>query len=106
MLDAWFPAPALGEPDGSDAPAELAALAGPDDVRRVTREVRLVEIADLQAPPASTEDAWLRLHLLSHRLVGAADDLGRRHLRRADQRRVDERRAVRGGRLRGRPGRG
>ena len=35
----------------------------------MTREVRLVEIADLQAPPASTEDAWLRLHLLSHRLV-------------------------------------
>ena len=35
----------------------------------MTREVRLVEIADLQTPPASTEDAWLRLHLLSHRLV-------------------------------------
>ena len=69
VLDAWFPAPALGSPDGSDAPAELTALAGPDDVRRVTREVRLVEIADLQSPPASTEDAWLRLHLLSHRLV-------------------------------------
>ena len=69
VLDAWFPAPALGGHDGSDAPAELTALAGPDDVRRVTREVRLVEIADLQAPPASTVDAWLRLHLLSHRLV-------------------------------------
>ncbi|HRK47164.1 MAG TPA: 2,3,4,5-tetrahydropyridine-2,6-dicarboxylate N-succinyltransferase [Nocardioides sp.] len=69
VLDAWFPAPALGEPDGSTAPTELAALAGPDDVRRVRREVRLVEVADLQAPPASTEDAWLRLHLLSHRLV-------------------------------------
>jgi 2,3,4,5-tetrahydropyridine-2-carboxylate N-succinyltransferase len=69
VLDAWFPAPALGDPDGSHAPAELAALAGHDDVRRVTREVRTVEVSDLQAPPASTEDAWLRLHLLSHRLV-------------------------------------
>ncbi len=69
VLDAWFPAPALGNADGSEAPAELAALAGPDDVRRVTREVRLVEIADLQVAPSSTEDAWLRLHLLSHRIV-------------------------------------
>jgi 2,3,4,5-tetrahydropyridine-2-carboxylate N-succinyltransferase len=69
VLDAWFPAPALGSPDGSEAPAELAALAGPDDVRRVTRDVRLVEIADLQVPPSSTADAWLRLHLLSHRIV-------------------------------------
>jgi 2,3,4,5-tetrahydropyridine-2-carboxylate N-succinyltransferase len=69
VLDAWFPAPALGRPDGSAAPAELTALAGPDDVRRVAREVRLVEVADLQFPPTSTEDAWLRLHLLSHRLV-------------------------------------
>jgi 2,3,4,5-tetrahydropyridine-2-carboxylate N-succinyltransferase len=69
VLDAWFPAPELGDHDGSQAPEELTALAVPDDVRRVTREVRLVEIADLQAAPAGTEDAWLRLHLLSHRLV-------------------------------------
>jgi 2,3,4,5-tetrahydropyridine-2,6-dicarboxylate N-succinyltransferase len=69
VLDAWFPAPRLGGHDGSEAPAELSALAGADDVRRVKREVRLVEVADLQAPPADTEDAWLRLHLLSHRLV-------------------------------------
>ena len=69
VLDAWFPTPALGSHDGSAAPAELEALATPDDVRRVTREVRLVEVTDLQSPPATTEDAWLRLHLLSHRLV-------------------------------------
>jgi 2,3,4,5-tetrahydropyridine-2-carboxylate N-succinyltransferase len=68
VLDAWFPAPALGKPDG-DPPAALIALEGTDDVRRVAREVRLVEVTDLQAAPASTEDAWLRLHLLSHRLV-------------------------------------
>lgn len=69
VLDAWFPAPHLGEPDGSPAPEGLEALAGADDVRQVTREVRLVEVADLQQGPASTEDVWLRLHLLSHRLV-------------------------------------
>lgn len=69
VLDAWFPSPALGTADGSPAPEGLDALAGPDDVRRVTREVRLVEIADLHSPPSSTADAWLRLHLLSHRLV-------------------------------------
>ncbi|GAB3255269.1 2,3,4,5-tetrahydropyridine-2,6-dicarboxylate N-succinyltransferase [Nocardioides dilutus] len=69
VLDLWFPAPALGEWDGSAPPGELTALAGTDDVRRVTREVRTVEIADLQQAPATTDDAWLRLHLLSHRLV-------------------------------------
>jgi 2,3,4,5-tetrahydropyridine-2-carboxylate N-succinyltransferase len=69
VLDAWFPAPALGEPGVGEVPAELTALAGSDDVRRVRREVWLVEDSDLQQPPASTEDAWLRLHLLSHRMV-------------------------------------
>ncbi|CAN5517107.1 2,3,4,5-tetrahydropyridine-2,6-dicarboxylate N-succinyltransferase [soil metagenome] len=67
VLDAWFPEPMLGA--AGAAPSGLADLAVPDDVRGVTREVRLVEIADLAAAPASTEDAWLRLHLLSHRLV-------------------------------------
>ncbi|PVG81594.1 2,3,4,5-tetrahydropyridine-2,6-dicarboxylate N-succinyltransferase [Nocardioides gansuensis] len=70
VLDVWFPSPALGEADGGDtAPAELAALEGKDDLRDVRREPRLVSIADLQAAPTSTEDVWLRLHLLSSRLV-------------------------------------
>ena len=69
VLDVWFPAPALGSPGDETAPAELVALATPDPLREVTREVRLVTILDLSAPPASTEDAWLRLHLLSHRLA-------------------------------------
>jgi 2,3,4,5-tetrahydropyridine-2-carboxylate N-succinyltransferase len=67
VLDVWFPSPALGEHDGSDAPGELTALEGKDDLRDVRREVRLVEIADLQAPPADTAEVWLRLHLLSSR---------------------------------------
>ncbi|GAB3031532.1 2,3,4,5-tetrahydropyridine-2,6-dicarboxylate N-succinyltransferase [Nocardioides flavus (ex Wang et al. 2016)] len=68
VLDAWFPSPVLGATDG-DAPAELTALEGDDGARGVRREVRLVEIADLDAAPTSTEDVWLRLHLLSTRLV-------------------------------------
>ena len=68
VLDAWFPAPVLGGPP-AQAPSDLTALATPDDVRQVTREVRLVEIADLSAAPATTEEGWLRLHLLSPRLV-------------------------------------
>ncbi len=68
VLDAWYPAPALGEPDGSAVPDDLAALVGDDDVRRVTREAVTVSV-DLDTAPATTEDAYLRLHLLSHRVV-------------------------------------
>ena len=70
VLDAWFPAPALGEPAGAGelaAPPGLEALVGADEVRGVRREVRLVT-ADLDAAPADAPDGWLRLHLLSHRL--------------------------------------
>lgn len=70
VLDTWFPAPSLGEkPSDAQAPADLVALEGTDDVRGVTRTVNLVEIADLAAAPATTVEVWLRLHLLSHRLV-------------------------------------
>jgi 2,3,4,5-tetrahydropyridine-2,6-dicarboxylate N-succinyltransferase len=70
VLDTWFPSPALGEkPEGAEAMPELMKLdGGHDDLRDVRREVRLVEI-DTEAAPASTEDVWLRLHLLSSRLV-------------------------------------
>ncbi|GAA1446243.1 2,3,4,5-tetrahydropyridine-2,6-dicarboxylate N-succinyltransferase [Mycobacterium cookii] len=68
VLDVWFPSPVLGA-TGSAVPAELAALEGDDEARGVRREVRLVEIADLDDAPATTEDVWLRLHLLSTRLV-------------------------------------
>lgn len=68
VLDVWFPAPALGAGDGAVEPTGLSALAVPDEARGVTREVRLVEV-DLDSAPADTTDAWLRLHLLSHRLV-------------------------------------
>lgn len=68
VLDAWFPSPVLGATEG-EAPMELTTLEGDDEARGVRREVRLVEIADLDDAPATTEDVWLRLHLLSTRLV-------------------------------------
>src|SRR5690242_4529956 len=68
VLDAWFPSPALGSADGSAVPAELDALVGADEARGVARTTATVEV-DLDAAPASTEDAYLRLHLLSHRLT-------------------------------------
>ncbi|MFN2524289.1 MAG: 2,3,4,5-tetrahydropyridine-2,6-dicarboxylate N-succinyltransferase [Mycobacteriales bacterium] len=66
VLDTWYPEPALGEPTA--APSGLDALAGSDDARGVTREV-VQTVIDLDAPPADVCDAYLRLHLLSHRLV-------------------------------------
>jgi 2,3,4,5-tetrahydropyridine-2,6-dicarboxylate N-succinyltransferase len=70
VLDVWFPAPALGgKPADAVCPPELGELQGADKDRGVTRDVLQVEVADLQAPPTTTEDVWLRLHLLSARLV-------------------------------------
>ncbi|KQQ10620.1 2,3,4,5-tetrahydropyridine-2,6-dicarboxylate N-succinyltransferase [Rathayibacter sp. Leaf296] len=72
VLDTWFPEPRLGTiPAGRDpwiVPAEFEALAGEDARREVRIDVVTLQI-DLQAPPASTSDAYLRLHLLSHLLV-------------------------------------
>lgn len=68
VLDAWFPTPALGEPAEEAEPTALSALAGPEEARQVTRRVKQVQI-DLDAAPASAVDGYLRLHLLSHRLV-------------------------------------
>jgi 2,3,4,5-tetrahydropyridine-2-carboxylate N-succinyltransferase len=67
VLDVWYPAPALGALVGSPDPA-LTALALPDNDRGITREVVSLEI-DLTKAPADAKDAYLRLHLLSHRLV-------------------------------------
>jgi 2,3,4,5-tetrahydropyridine-2-carboxylate N-succinyltransferase len=66
-LDAWFPSPSLSALSGA-VPAELISLAGADVARGVTREVISLEI-DTTKPPVDAADAYLRLHLLSHRLV-------------------------------------
>jgi len=72
VLDTWFPSPALGRaPEQADT-ADLAASAGPDERRGVRIEVVVTQI-DLDAEPAGTSDAYLRLHALSHRLVAPND---------------------------------
>ena len=71
VLDTWYPSPALGPADTEDPygpPAELAAAAKEDPRRGVRAQVVYVAI-DLDAAPADPSDAYLRLHLLSHRLV-------------------------------------
>ncbi|MDP9397081.1 MAG: 2,3,4,5-tetrahydropyridine-2,6-dicarboxylate N-succinyltransferase [Actinomycetota bacterium] len=71
VLDAWYPSPALGAPGDAGGGAELEKLVGADDSQRlrgVRTEVVRREL-DLDAPPADAADAYLRLHLLSHRLV-------------------------------------
>jgi 2,3,4,5-tetrahydropyridine-2-carboxylate N-succinyltransferase len=71
VLDTWYPEPALGDATAApdEAPALLHDLEGIDEVRGVRRVVVRTVVADLQAPPADAHDVWLRLHLLSHRLV-------------------------------------
>lgn len=67
VLDVWFPAPALGALTGSPDQS-LVAMVGKDAIRDVSREIVSLEI-DLSVPPEDAKDAYLRLHLLSHRLV-------------------------------------
>jgi 2,3,4,5-tetrahydropyridine-2,6-dicarboxylate N-succinyltransferase len=64
ILEVFYPDPQLGEPG---KPNELPASI---DQRRGTRSKQvLTVIEDLSQPPGDTADAYLRLHLLSHRLI-------------------------------------
>jgi 2,3,4,5-tetrahydropyridine-2-carboxylate N-succinyltransferase len=67
VLDVWYPHPALGSTP-LDAPDIAGAIDG-DQVRGVRVQTVITTIEDLSAPPADTADVYLRLHLLSHRLV-------------------------------------
>jgi 2,3,4,5-tetrahydropyridine-2-carboxylate N-succinyltransferase len=67
ILDTWFPSPHLGELP-VDPPSFMSSLVSRDDERRVVRELISVEI-NLEDAPANASDAYLRLHLLSHRLI-------------------------------------
>ena len=67
VLDTWYPAPALGEPEaGHEAPQWLTPRV--DELRSVSVEVVFTQV-DLDAAPITASDAYLRLHLLSHRLA-------------------------------------
>ncbi|MFM8620766.1 MAG: 2,3,4,5-tetrahydropyridine-2,6-dicarboxylate N-succinyltransferase [Candidatus Nanopelagicaceae bacterium] len=67
VLDVWYPSPTLS-PLSAAPSAELASLVGRDEIRGVTRELVSIQI-DTDSAPADAKDAYLRLHLLSHRLV-------------------------------------
>jgi 2,3,4,5-tetrahydropyridine-2,6-dicarboxylate N-succinyltransferase len=72
VLDVWFPEPKLGPAPKTDelwvVPRNLDALVGSDPRREIETQVVRTEI-DLAEPVSSTEDAYLRLHLLSHLLI-------------------------------------
>ncbi|TSB32425.1 2,3,4,5-tetrahydropyridine-2,6-dicarboxylate N-succinyltransferase [Streptomyces benahoarensis] len=82
VLDTWFPAPALDAAPGpagterltAEQAAELLGEAapqaiGPDPVRGVEVVAVRTVIASLDDKPLDAHDVYLRLHLLSHRLV-------------------------------------
>ncbi|MFS0852589.1 2,3,4,5-tetrahydropyridine-2,6-dicarboxylate N-succinyltransferase [Microbacterium sp. 179-I 3D4 NHS] len=67
VLDAWFAELGTGAlPESSGFTGD--GQTGPDERRNVTVETVRLEI-DLDVAPASTADAYLRLHALSHLLV-------------------------------------
>ncbi|WP_308606428.1 2,3,4,5-tetrahydropyridine-2,6-dicarboxylate N-succinyltransferase [uncultured Corynebacterium sp.] len=76
VLDVWFPAvhtdisvEASGTERLEEVPQQFADLVGPDEERGVARIAVETSIKDLNEAPADTYDAYLRLHLLSHRAV-------------------------------------
>ncbi|GFG75039.1 2,3,4,5-tetrahydropyridine-2,6-dicarboxylate N-succinyltransferase [Mycobacterium botniense] len=75
VLDSWFPAPQLIESGASgttrlaEVPDELAALTGRDEDRGTETVAIRTVIGSLDEVAADAYDAYLRLHLLSHRLV-------------------------------------
>src|SRR6478735_6693931 len=77
VLDTWFPEPELGAdgPTGTvrlsvaEVPAELAELTGRDENRDIETVAVRTTIASLEDKAVDAYDAYLRLHLLSHRLI-------------------------------------
>lgn len=69
VLDVWYPAPALGAGQRTASDDALVAAERQDELRGVRITVQHTTIASLAEPPADTADVYLRLHLLSARLV-------------------------------------
>jgi 2,3,4,5-tetrahydropyridine-2-carboxylate N-succinyltransferase len=83
VLDAWYPSPTLTalspNPTGSrlvphgqahtELGFDLEEALGPDELRGVQRVSVATTIEALSDPPIDAYDVYLRLHLLSHRLV-------------------------------------
>ena len=79
ILDTWYPAPRLVEDEhlvtgtsrvsARDLSDRFLSLVGMDRDRLVELVPVRTTIADLSAEPVDAHDVYLRLHLLSHRLV-------------------------------------
>ena len=82
VLDVWYLHPTRDTEEGeadttvldtrdaiSHLGTDVVAATGPDPVRNVDVVAVLTTITDLSVPPIDTHDAYLRLHLLSHRLI-------------------------------------
>ncbi|WP_333617857.1 2,3,4,5-tetrahydropyridine-2,6-dicarboxylate N-succinyltransferase [Dietzia sp.] len=77
VLDVWYPAPELGAAEtsghevlnGDDVPEDFRSIVGADVERGVELVAVRVSIADLTEPPIDAMDVYLRLHLISHRLI-------------------------------------
>jgi 2,3,4,5-tetrahydropyridine-2,6-dicarboxylate N-succinyltransferase len=68
VLDVLYPDPQLGPAKGS--PGTTVGAVQHEDPRRRVSEVEVVTVLDdLHSAPTDAYDAYLRLHLLSHRLV-------------------------------------
>ena len=67
LLDVWYPNPALSKTPHDVADLERGIRT--DDIRQVRTQVITTVIDDLSSAPKDSADAYLRLHLLSHRLV-------------------------------------
>jgi 2,3,4,5-tetrahydropyridine-2-carboxylate N-succinyltransferase len=70
LLDAWFPHPSLG-PDA--VPSAVTLEPTVDEHRAVKVEPLETRIASLASPPVDAADVYLRLQLLSHRLIRPHD---------------------------------
>jgi 2,3,4,5-tetrahydropyridine-2,6-dicarboxylate N-succinyltransferase len=81
VLDTWYPLPELAEADDgmAEEPGTVVVPAGELEPSLVDtlgtdhdRDVEVIAVrtvADLTGPPSSAYDVYLRLHLISHRLV-------------------------------------
>ncbi|WP_312877727.1 2,3,4,5-tetrahydropyridine-2,6-dicarboxylate N-succinyltransferase [Lentzea indica] len=83
VLDTWYPSPTLGDAeDAGDlgttrlSSAEIAETLGESAAKLLgedpERDVEVVGVRaaiNLEAAPQDTYDVWLRLHLISHRLI-------------------------------------
>jgi 2,3,4,5-tetrahydropyridine-2-carboxylate N-succinyltransferase len=67
LLDVWYPDPTLGSTP--KVVNGLEAISDHDPLRGTTSRVIETHIADLSHQPQDAADAYLRLHLLSHRII-------------------------------------